>query len=107
MLEHIVSNAFGFVIGGGLAAIFTLPFVRRLKRAESKLAEVGVKKAENEASQATIETLNMEVQLLKKRAKEQFEAQELFCKTCAYKQFYLAMENRLNNGINERRLKQG
>lgn len=87
-------------------SLLTLSSTRRLKNAESRLAELGTEKAEIEANKATIQTLNMDVQLLMKREEERIKVQDMLCATCTYKQFYLMMEKRVNERINGKAFKQ-
>ena len=97
MLEIIISSAVGLVCGGGLVTIFTLRATRRLKNAESRLAEV-------DANKNTIDLLNKDVQLLMKREEERIKVQDMLCATCTYKQFFLKAEKRMNEFINEKAL---
>ena len=94
MLEIIISSAVGLVCGGGLVSLLTLRATRRLKNAESRLAEV-------DANKNTIDLLNRDVQLLMKREEERIKVQDMLCATCTYKQFFLKAEKRMNEIINE------
>lgn len=98
MSEWIVA-LLGFLGGGGLMSLLTLRSTRRLKNAESRLAEV-------DANKNTIELLNKDVQLLMKREEERIKVQDMLCATCTYKQFYLMMEKRVNERINDKAFKQ-
>lgn len=101
MLELIVGGVVGVITGGGLVTIFTLRSAKRLKAAESRLAEV-------DANKNTIDLLNKDVQLLMKREEERIKVQDMLCATCTYKQFFLKAEQRMNAMINENAtLKQG
>lgn len=80
-------------------SLLTLRSTRRLKNAESRLAEV-------DANKNTIELLNKDVQLLMKREEERIKVQDMLCATCTYKQFYLMMEKRVNERINGKAFKQ-
>lgn len=92
MLEIIISNAVGLVLGGGVVSLFTLRATRRLKNAESRLAEV-------DANKNTIDLLNKDVQLLMKREEERIKVQDMLCATCTYKQFFLKAEKRMHEMI--------
>lgn len=80
-------------------SLLTLRSTRRLKNAESRLAEV-------DANKNTIELLNKDVQLLMRREEERIKVQDMLCATCTYKQFYLMMEKRVNERINGKAFKQ-
>ncbi|MDE6493297.1 MAG: hypothetical protein K2L50_01785 [Bacteroidales bacterium] len=71
------------------------------------MAELSADKAEIEANKSTIDMLNNDVQLLMKREEERIKVQDMLCATCTYKQFYLNVEKRMNDRINEKVLKQG
>lgn len=98
MSEWIVA-LLGSLGVGGLMSLLTLRSTRRLKNAESRLAEV-------DANKNTIELLNKDVQLLMKREEERIKVQDMLCATCTYKQFYLMMEKRVNERINGKAFKQ-
>ncbi|MCM1168757.1 MAG: hypothetical protein NC324_02350 [Bacteroides sp.] len=83
----------GFVVGGGLVILATLPSIIRKKKIQVALDEFNFCKEH--------------IAWLEENLHKEMEMMQVMCSDCCYKEFYKNSLNRLNNRINEKATKQG
>ncbi len=83
----------GFVAGGGLVTLITLPFIVKKNKVQIALDEFNFCKER--------------ISWLEEKLHKEKEMMRVMCSDCCYKEFYKNRLDKLNNRINEQALKQG
>lgn len=81
----------GFIAGGGLVVVVTLPFIIRKNRVQVALDEFNFCKER--------------ITWLESKLHKEKEMMRVMCSDCCYKEFYQNRLNKLNERINEKSFK--